>query len=596
MTALLSRLRHRVGMAIYVGVGALVLGLPIAVELNSGGDEWRPDGASSSAEIGAIVHRTTRLFGRSPVSLEVGYLRAPKEPKSAPDALLSSLSLEDGIIRVELDADAALAAEPPGAGAVDELLRQLSTLKLNELLLRRSTIKFASGDQLKASITEVDADLSISRKGSHTARGIATFGEQRFKFIATWNAGPERKQGSPVPITLKLHNAGFEAAIEGRIDTAGPVRFEGNAQITVKKLKALAGMLGLAGPSGLPITGMQIDGPFDWRDGKLVFPRAVMKVDDSSATGTLALKTGGARPAVEGTLAFELFDVGRYLLPLTPPQPLGSLPKMATAVRDTDAQPVRRSLLNAIDADFRVSIRKVQIPMMETGRAAISLTLKDGVMLADLAELEVENGTASGQIHATADGDRPMTSIRLKLSAVDPGRPFANVIARNPLMGRVNGNAEFVGQGWTLLEFLTTMSGKGTISAVPGARLGLDLPALIYSARRAGPVGWSAAGKGSTGLDRLDVRFLASNGALTIESLQARSATVNYAGAGRFDVPGQLMDFSLAAGAPAGVDKPLIPAEALRFTGSWANPSISYRPVPEGSGSGSPPSVATGNK
>jgi AsmA protein len=91
-------------------------------------------------------------------------------------------------------------------------------------------------------------------------------------------------------------------------------------------------------------------------------------------------------------------------------------------------------------------------------------------------------------------------------------------------------------------------------------------------------VSWAAAGKGSTQVDSLTARFRLLNGALTIESMQARSGTSLLVGSGRLDVPARLMDVSIASGPSNAGEAPITAQDILLLRGTWDAPSISLLP------------------
>jgi AsmA protein len=123
------------------------------------------------------------------------------------------------------------------------------------------------------------------------------------------------------------------------------------------------------------------------------------------------------------------------------------------------------------------------------------------------------------------------------------------------------------------------MEGKGSFDLVEPGRIGIDIQALVHAARNAATVDWTAAGKGTTAVDTLTARFRLLNGALTIESIQARSGTAMMVGSGRLDVPGRLMDVSIATGPSASPgEAPMTAQDILALRGTWDAPAISLLP------------------
>ena len=214
------------------------------------------------------------------------------------------------------------------------------------------------------------------------------------------------------------------------------------------------------------------------------------------------------------------------------------------------------------------------MPAVNIGRAAAAITLSGGRLIADLAELDVEGG--SGTAHVSVDLNEPVPKAvtKLRLTGVDAGRVLAAPLNRNPLLGRTNVTFEGAARGQSLPEAIASLSGKGQFELVEPGRLGLDLPALINAARESAVVGWAAAGSGGTALESLAGRFRLLNGAITIEAMQGRSGSYVVVGSGRLDVPGRLMDMSIATGPIAATEAPVTVKEVLSLRGTWADPAI----------------------
>jgi hypothetical protein len=168
----------------------------------------------------------------------------------------------------------------------------------------------------------------------------------------------------------------------------------------------------------------------------------------------------------------------------------------------------------------------------------------------------------------------------VKLKGVDAGRALAAPLRRNALLGRSNMTFEGNVGGGSPGEALPSIAGRGHFELAEPGRLGIDVVALVHAARDKNIVSWAAAGKGATPVDALSGRFRVLNGALTIEAVQARSGNSVLVASGRLDVPGRLMDISVATG-PAGTtgEAPLTARDILLLRGTWDAPAISLMPL-----------------
>ncbi len=201
-------------------------------------------------------------------------------------------------------------------------------------------------------------------------------------------------------------------------------------------------------------------------------------------------------------------------------------------------------------------------------------------MLADLAELEIEGGSLTGQLSLDVTTSEPRLGLKLRAKQIDPGRALTDVMKRNPLLGRANVTFEATSAGHTLTELVQAMQGRGTFDMVDSGRLNLDLKALVHVAPAETATGWAAAGKGYTALTGLEARFALTKGDLQIETIVARAGPVTYLGTGRLDLGNRLIDLSIAHNGTSPTEVPISNRDVLRLHGPWGQPLIGLHQAP----------------
>ena len=570
MTGSSSSPRRLARVLFGLGVAALVAGLPMAVEFSTPEDALKGAVVLAGSGDTVAVAVPVTLMSNPLLVLERGTLRSIDATGAPADRTITKLQLDGAAFTVRT-APSGSSTPQDAREALGPLLAQLASLNVGTLAIRRSTITVHGDDKPAAVLSEISADVTSSRKEAYFAKGSASFNGQALRFEADWSRSAEGKPLTKLPLRLTIRSTHLDAIFDGRLSLADGAKLQGTADIHVRKVRAFARWFGLPVPGANDLREARLNGPLEWGDGSIALPRTSVVVDGNPGEGALSLKLRGARPSLEGTVAFKSFDLSPYIAALMAPTPSG-LP-LATA--SNPGEPVNASLLLAIDADLRLSAAKVIAPHFETGRGAVTIALKHGRLLADLAELEIEGGSAGGQITIDANGQKPRLGIKGKLAGVDPGRVFADGLKRNPLFGRATIGLDGFGVGPTLPEIISSFAGKGQFSLIEPGRLGLDLRALAYSAQDSNHVGWLAAGKGPTPLDQLEARFQLSNGALTLDTLEARSGPQSYVGAGKVDLVGRLLDMQLALGVAAASETPITAQKVLVFRGPWADPAIS---------------------
>jgi AsmA protein len=275
----------------------------------------------------------------------------------------------------------------------------------------------------------------------------------------------------------------------------------------------------------------------------------------------------GERTAVEGTLAFKQLNLKPYIVSAMVERTL--LAPIFAATRP----PAIASLLDNVDADLRISCDTLVIPGIETGQGAVAVTLKNGKLLADVAELAIEEGVFKGQFVVERAANDPRYGLSGKLEGVEAGRLLQRNLGRNPLQGRADITMNLTTVGDTSEELLSSLAGKALIEMRAGGRLGLDLKTLAQSAKRGDVRGWQAAGTSTTGLDGLGLRLDVQQGVVNATVLHAKSGTNTFGGSGSIDLPVQTLDVALSLGTTDPALRPTV-SDVLVLKGPWSSPSV----------------------
>lgn len=551
---------------------ATVGGLPIAVELAGSGDRAASGAMTAQADSSIALVGPIRISDRLPLSIDGGRLVAVEKGQGDDGRGSSMMAIDEAVLTLDLSGrrqPLPAADSAPEANSADDSRRKaplIAGFSSGAMQLRRARVQLI-GPRSPAEISDVNATVTVTRKGSYKLIGNGQINGQRVTIDAVWSDSGTREATAHVPLRLTLRSAALEATLDGLLRSADSKvgdapSFSGHAEFRMPSLRRFVAWAGLGRGVGDQFKAIVVSGPLEWTTSQMAFARASVGVNGNQATGAMTIKHPDDRWSIDGTLGFQELNLGTQLSAL--------IPRQAAEGREPH-------VMTVIDADLRLSAGKIVAPHVETGRAALSIALNRGRLQADMAELEIETGIAGGQLSVDLNEASPKANVKLKLRGVDVGRALAEPLRRNPLLGKANLAFEGTLGGSTLGEAIVTLAGRGTFDLVEPGRLGLDLPALAHAAKVSGVVGWSAAGKGDTALDSLTGRFRVLNGALTIETMQGRSGSSMLVGSGRLDVPGRLMDMSLVSG-PAGAPEAQPGAQdVLLLRGTWDAPSISLR-------------------
>jgi AsmA protein len=277
----------------------------------------------------------------------------------------------------------------------------------------------------------------------------------------------------------------------------------------------------------------------------------------------------GERPAIDGTLGLKALDLSKYF-PAAAPQGASLLSLIA------DASGFEFPLIEAVDADLRLSSDSLVAPGVTIGRSAATISLKGGKMIADIAELEIDEGTrGGGQMRIDVNGAQPVYEIHGKLESLDLGRAGQAVFGHSTVQGRGDVTVDITGTGDNGAALLQSLNGKLCATLTEGGQLGLDVDQLVSAAPtpQAQSV-WPAASHAAVAIDTADLRFAVANGVLRAENAEAVTGSRAMKAVGSINLPLSLLDLQFAAGERARAEAKPGQRPTVKVSGPWAQPSL----------------------
>jgi AsmA protein len=316
-----------------------------------------------------------------------------------------------------------------------------------------------------------------------------------------------------------------------------------------------------------------LKGELTWARRSLAFDKARITVDGNEGNGRLVLNLGGARPVLEGTLDFASLNLTPYI-EATRTQIFGfELPVAWGAWFDVSLPIIRQ-----LDADLRISARRVSVKTYALGQGAATIAAQGGKLHADITELELPFGSLSAQVTAIMSEAVPSYGLRAKIESLDVGAAASAVWAGPPaLTGKGTLAVDLTARGYSLADITRRLSGSATLAMPEGARMALDLKA-VRAVAKVGGRGWSELAKSPTHLDRLELRTLIIDGVAFAQDVQARAGDVALGMTGRLGIVDGNMEARLMLKAGAPPDQPLrltdTSVDTVTLRGPWMNPEV----------------------
>lgn len=457
-----------------------------------------------------------------------------------------------------------------GEGAIAPLLDQFMSMGFDSLTIRRGTLYILTADGPAETIADIQAEVSGSRKGQLSSKGSFLLRGQRLTFDANLVPPAEKQAGQQWLSKVMLKGPLIDASFDGSIDVAGDLKVSGHAELVTSSLRKIVRWFGVPVPLSEGLNAVGLKGQLNWARGTVAVEKAKVTVDGSEAAGTVAFAYGGEHPAIDGTLAFNTLELSPYYEALRSQSYVFDRHTWSWSAFDFSFP-----ILSYFDADLRLSAASLSFKGNGVGRGAASIAVRSGKLIANIVELELPTGTASGRMTADVKEFPPRYALHGKIDNFEPGPAMAMLTGVPMLSGRSLLKVELKTAGQTPAEVLRGLSGKVAIGMTEGGKLGLDVRAIRSGAETSPSA--SQLVKGATSIDALEARANVVDGLLVAEHVQARAGGLNISASGSANLLDHTLDLRLWVQPAPVADKSLPSAEGsagLSLSGPWAEPAV----------------------
>lgn len=536
----------------------------------------------------AVITTPLTLFNSPSVVIEKGTvaLVSPPAGESRVGAVLRALVLGGGAdlvldgARLVVDRRGSSATAPAGAAVSEELrpiIASLSGFKFRTLTLLESTVVIETGEGDPETVSVHNVEIAPSGHGLISAKGRLEVRGETLDIDVAFAHPSESAADAPIQLRVAVKGDNLAASFNGRLATGDHWQVTAeNAELSVANLRSFASWVGASWPSGPGLGSFTAKGLLTLEERRVSFEHAAFTLDGNAASGALILKLGAERPAIEGTLAFASFDIAPYAAP-SRPYALALAADWIAGIRVPGLAP--SSFLRDMDADLRISAGNVTSGSDRLGRGAASLSVKDGKLYGELAELELEQGgRGEGQFTVDMTGADPHYTLRADLNDIDLATVVAPRLGPAVIDGAGDIRLDLSASGASEAEVMRSLSGKLSLTMDEGGRLGLDLEALPAAALATGPTeGWGPVGSGATTVSRLTASFTAANGILAAEAVEATADDRIVTASGTVDLDNNDLDLVLSIAPTLGAANPIPVGKAVgafKIHGPWSAPTI----------------------
>ena len=384
----------------------------------------------------------------------------------------------------------------------------------------------SGSEEVKKIDVRIDAsggNGAVSTSGSFQLRG------ETVRFALDCGVATVTSAGPRIPIKLTLNSVPVSAKISGTASLTNGLEVGGSLQTDIADIRRFLTWTGIPLPEGESLRQLSASGPAHWNGTTLTFDDGSFTLDGNVAVGLFAI-TPGARPRIDGTVAFDRLVVDPYL---------GGA---SSAETPSEIALADRMILKHLDADLRVSANEIIISPVKLGRGAFTISAKGGVVAGELGELELCQGQATGRLAFDTTKDATKVSFTASLFDVPVDGCLRPLAPDMPLNGVSTIKAEASTEGQSYDEMTQRLEGTFKVNARAGA-LPIDLSRLLTSSAPLENDGWSR--NAVTVFDQLNADCHLDAGQIRCDSFNMQTRRGLISGSGSVDLAQKTLDWSL---------------------------------------------------
>ncbi len=477
----------------------------------------------------------------------------------------------------------------------------LSDVSLGDITIDNGTISFVDeqagtqtkfeGINVKLNLPSLDSMLEAT--GSAMWNKSVITGKFSLKSPNTILAGDSSQ------FSIDIVSENVKTKFTGQMVVAKDgISAEGDLNVSTPSLRKLAAWTGSPLQAGSGLKDFSVTGRLQSTPAHITLNEAVVVLDGMKSEGNLVVNLAGERLGLQATLAVDAIDLNVYAGGTgNTAQPektekstktnsakkssrSGSTGTNSSGTAKWDTTPIDFSALGSFDADLRLSTGSITYQTVKIGQSALTVTVKDRRLTANLTELQLYKGQSKGQIVVNARGKTPTMSVKTSVSNVQALQFLRDINGFDWIEGTANINLDLTMAGRTQNQLVKSLKGKAGFTFNNGSIRGINIAQMVRNLKNVKLSGWSRTKKEKTDFSKLGANFIIDKGLATTSDLAMIGPFVRLTGEGTVNLPSKTLKFKLqpklvgsAKGQGGvsdlgGLEIPVI------IKGPWSNPSI----------------------
>ncbi|SDG30173.1 AsmA protein [Limimonas halophila] len=356
--------------------------------------------------------------------------------------------------------------------------------------------------------------------------------------------------GEPTDVALDVDSKHITLAYDGTVTNAQPRKIAGDVDLKIPSVKALAAWTGNPVPAREDaLETFRLAGTVDATGQQYAFTAKELRLDAMQGDGSVGVDLSGAKPFLTGNLAFAELDVTPYM-----PPPTKDGEQQADGADDGGApadwsdEPIDFSALSTLNADVEVSAEALKARDIQVGRSALALGVRDSRLQLDLKQLELYDGSGSGQVVVNARTDVPSFASSMAMKGVAARPLLKDSAGFDRLEGTGTISYDVQAEGRSQKAMIANLDGKGAIAFENGAIRGINLAQMVRNVKTAFTGG---GGTQKTDFAELAGTFTITDGVLKNDDLLLLNPLLRVRGEGTSNILKRTVDYRITPKAVA---------------------------------------------
>lgn len=356
-------------------------------------------------------------------------------------------------------------AAADGTAASEEEPGAAPSITVDGFRISGATITFVdAGSGRRMVADQIDLDIAAIAPG----RSIAVDGRVRLngRVVAVSLVGGALSnllEGGAFAVDAKIEADRIAVAFNGSLDQVSSA-VAGDLEVRTADLPDLLAWLDPTGtPSALGIEAVALSGRLSAGPGRVALSEAVLVVDQTRATGRVEFDGAGKVPVIRARIDAGRIDLDRYVaaVPAKPADDSGTANAIET--------PVDLTALQLVGLDVQLNVAGIGFRDLKIGRSGLSVRLADGVLQAELSELDLYGGRVIGRLRLdSVSSERPIET-ELGLSDISIGPLVRDATGIDGFSGVAGGDITLAAKGSSPREMLASLDGGGRLSLTNAA-------------------------------------------------------------------------------------------------------------------------------